>query len=587
MHTIEILKFGSSVLRSPGELHIAVDEIYRRWRANCRVLAVVSAFEGVTDQLIKDASDLFGSARPEATSAYVATGEQRTAALLTGLLGVSGIPARMVEPREIGLTAHGDPLESIPTGIEAAALERLWQSHPVLVLPGFYGTNAQGHTVLFGRGGSDLSALFLAAELGGSCRLLKDVRGVFDADPARNPMARRFTGLSWTTAIEVAGPLIQSKALRYAQTRALPFDVGRPNERACTRIGQLRDAWAETTRPVRALRIVLLGCGVVGRGVYEMAKRYPERFEISHVVVGDVAKYPDITECTADGNVVSDTSIDVVIECFGGVARPYALITAALAAGKYVITANKAVVAARWTDLSIHARGAKRRLWYSAAVGGVLPALETLDSLASLRSPVREIRGILNGTCGVVLDALAEGRTYDDAIALAKTAGFAEADPTRDLCGLDSADKLALMIEASFGQWLAPENIPTRGIDTIAAHPCGYKLIARARQSRDGISACVAPELLSQDSFMGQAKGPENRIEIELTCGKVIKLRGQGAGRWPTAVSVLGDLHEVARLLLESGAPSATHAPLHTSGRASDIPSPILDHTLSGAAGSC
>jgi homoserine dehydrogenase len=587
MHTIEILKFGSSVLRTPGELHIAVDEIYRRWRANCRVLAVVSAFEGVTDQLISDASDLFGSARPDATAAYVATGEQRTAALLTGILGLSGIPARVVEPREIGLAAQGDHLESIPTGIDAAALERLWQTYPVLVLPGFYGINAQGHTVLFGRGGSDLSALFLAAELGGSCRLLKDVRGVFDADPARNPMARRFTGLSWTTAIEVAGPLIQPKALRYAQTRALAFDVGRPNERVYTRIGQLRDAWAEATRPVRALRIVLLGCGVVGRGVYAMLKRYPERFEIGHVVVGDVAKYPDITECTVDKNVVSDTSIDVVIECFGGVAQPYALISAALAAGKFVITANKAVVAAHWADLSIHARGAKRRLWYSAAVGGVLPALETLDSLASRRSPVREIRGILNGTCGVVLDALAEGRTYHDAIALAKAAGFAEADPTRDLRGLDSADKLALMIEASFGQWLAPENIPTRGIDTIAAHPCGFKLIARATQARDGITACVAPELVQPDSFMGQAKGPENRIEIELTCGEVIKLRGQGAGRWPTAVSVLGDLHEVARLLLEYGAPSAAHAAIHRSERASRIPSLILDHTLSNAAGSC
>ena len=587
MHTIEILKFGSSVLRTPGELHIAVDEIYRRWRANCRVLAVVSAFEGVTDQLIKDASDLFGSARPEATSAYVATGEQRTAALLTGLLGLSGISARLVEPREIGLTAQGDHLESIPAGIDAAALERLWQTYPVLVLPGFYGINAQGHTVLFGRGGSDLSALFLAAELGGSCRLLKDVRGVFDADPARRPTARRFTGLSWTTAIEVAGPLIQSKALRFAQTRALPFNVGRPNEGACTRIGQLRDAWAETTRPVRALRIVLLGCGVVGRGVYQMAKRYPERFDIGHVVVGDVAKYPDITECTADRSVVSDNSIDVVIECFGGVDEPYALISAALAAGKFVISANKAVVAARWADLSIHARGAKRRLWYSAAVGGVLPALETLDSLASHSSPVREIRGILNGTCGVVLDALAEGKTYDDAIALAKAAGFAEADPTRDLSGLDSADKLALMVEASFGQWLAPKNIPTRGIDTIAAHPGGFKLIARATRTRDRITACVAPELLPADSFLGQATGPENRIEIELMCGEVIKLRGQGAGRWPTAVSVLGDLHEVARLILESGTPSATQAPIHTSGRTSGIPSLLLDQALGNAAGSC
>jgi len=564
MHSIEILKFGSSVLRTAADLHIAVDEIYRRWRSNRYVLAVVSAFEGVTDQLIRDASDLFGTACPHATSAYVATGEQRTAALLAGSLGLSGIPARVLDPREIGLAAEGDLLESIPTSIDGLALERLWQTYPVLVLPGFYGIDAQGLTALFGRGGSDLSALFLAAELAADCRLLKDVRGVFNADPARSPAAQRFTALSWATAIEVAGPLIQSKALRYAQTRALAFQVGRPNERACTSIGEVHDAWAATTGPVRALRIVLLGCGVVGRGVYELARRYPERFEISHVVVSDVEKYADIAERTADSRVVLDESIDVIIECFGGAELPYPLISAALAAGKFVVTANKAVVAAHWAELSVHAGGAKRRLWYSAAVGGVLPALETLETLAMRGSRVREIRGILNGTCGVVLDALTQGSNYDEAITLAKAGGFAEADPVRDLSGRDSADKLALMIEASFGRWLAPENIPTRGIDAIAGTPHGYKLIARATQAQDSIIASVGPESLPPGSFLSQARGPENRIEIELTCGKVIKLRGQGAGRRPTAVSVLGDLHDVARRILESGKLSAAHDSVHT-----------------------
>jgi homoserine dehydrogenase len=553
MHSIEVLKFGSSVLRTPDDLHIAVDEIHRRRRSNRLVLAVVSAFEGITDQLIGDASDMFGSASPHATAAYVATGEQRTAALLTGLLGLSGIPARVIEPREIGLTAQGDALESIPTGIDRSALEGFWQTYPVLVLPGFYGIDQLGRTALFGRGGSDLSALFLAAELAAECRLLKDVRGVFNADPVHDSNAKRFTALSWATAIDVAGPLIQPKALRYAQSRARAFEVGRANERACTSIGETHDAWAAKARPVRALRIALLGCGVVGRGVYEIAKRYPERFEIGHVFVSDVAQYPDIAERTAKQEFVTDESIDVLIECLGGVDLPYSLISTALAAGKFVITANKAVVAARWAELSIHARGATRRLWYSAAVGGVLPALETLDTLALRGAPVREIRGILNGTCGVVLDALAEGKSQTQAIALAKSAGFAEADPARDISGRDSADKLALMIEASFGRWLAPENIPTQGVDGIPSHSEGYKLIARARRAREGITASVAPELPSKDSFLGQARGPENRIEIELDSGEVIRLRGQGAGRWPTAVSVLGDLHEVARLLLESG----------------------------------
>jgi homoserine dehydrogenase len=394
-----------------------------------------------------------------------------------------------------------------------------------------------------------MSALFLAAALGGRCRLLKDVSGVFDADPAASRVARRFSALSWATALQVAGPLIQPKALRYAQTDALAFHVGRPNEGACTLVGHSQDECAAPAPAVRPLRVVLLGCGVVGRGVYEILRRYSRAFEICHVVVSDVAKHGDINEATTDQSVVLDDSIDMVVECFGGIGPPYPLIAAALAADKFVVTANKAVVSAYWADLAIYARGLNRQLWFSAAAGGAVPVLETFEQLATLRLAVREIRGSVNGTCGVVLDARAEGKTWHEAIALARAGGFAEADPARDLSGADSADKLALMIEAAFGQWVAPETISTRGIDGIAGNPKGYKLIARTRREGRTITASVAPELPSPESFLAQARGTENRIEIELESGKVIRLRGQGAGRWPTAVSVVGDLHTVARLV--------------------------------------
>jgi homoserine dehydrogenase len=547
MFNVEVLKFGSSVLRTPTDLPIAVDEIYRRWRLGSRVLAVVSAFEGVTDQLIKDAAELFGSDCPEATAAYIATGEQRTATLLTGMLRRSGIPGRQVEPREIHLLAHGSVLESAPFRFDVAALDLLWRSSPVLVLPGFYGIDVNGQVALFGRGGSDLSALFMAAQLHCGCRLLKDVNGVFDTDPSSNPAAHRFTELSWETALKVAGPLIQPKALRYAHSRALPFEVGRPNEHAGTGVGQAQDEWAPITRPARRLRVVLLGCGVVGRGVYHRLQQYRDVFEIRHVLVRDLAKHPDIPERTADRTLLLDDTIDVVIECLGGVDLSYRMMAVALMAGKHVVTANKAVLAEHWGELFTYAGGPKPRLWFSAAVGGALPILETLRRLAHTKASVREVRGIVNGTCGVILDALGEGKTLHDAIALAQSRGFAEADPTRDLSGRDSADKLALMIEAAFGRWLPSNQINTRGIDSITDNPRGYKLIARARRTAAGIVATVAPETPAPDSFLGRARGAENRIEIELTNGDVIELRGQGAGRWPTAVAVLADLHEVAR----------------------------------------
>ena len=545
MPLVEVLKFGSSVLRSPGDLHVAVDEIYRRWRSGYRVLAVVSAFEGVTDELMGNVADALGSDCPEATAAYVATGEEQTGALLLGSLRQYGLPARLLSPREIGLIAKGSVLESSPVCVDTVAVEQLWQGYPILVLPGFYGIDAEGRTALFGRGGSDLSALFLAATLGGSCRLLKDVQGVFDTDPARTAAAHRFSALSWTKAIEVAGPLIQSKALHYAHSRSLSFEVGRPNEAACTTVGHTRDEWAAAAGSFQPLRIALVGCGVVGRGVYETLKRYPKAFEIRHVVVRELERYAGVECLTTDPEAVLDPLVNVVIVCFGGTILAYPLIVAALSAGKFVVTANKAVVAAHGMDLVSYARGPGRRLWYSAAVGGALPAIETLTGL---ESPVREIRAIINGTSGVVLDALASGLTCQDAILMAQKSGFAEANVARDLSGLDSADKLALMIKAAFGEVLIPEQIPRRGIDTIQANASGYKLIARARRTSEGIAASVQPEVPEPGSFLSQATGPENRLEIELETGAVIQLRGQGAGRWPTTVSVMGDLHEIARL---------------------------------------
>jgi homoserine dehydrogenase len=545
MPAVEVLKFGSSVLRSPGDLHVAVDEIYRRWRLGFRVLAVVSAFEGVTDILMAGVTSALGSGGAEATAAYVATGEQQTAALLLGSLHQYGLPARTVHPHDIGLVAEGPLLESMPVRVDTAALERLWQQSPILILPGFYGIDSNGRIALFGRGGSDMSALFLASALGGSCRLLKDVNGVFDADPARNRLAHRFSVLSWDTALEVAGPLIQPKALRYAQDKALSFEVGRPNEAACTVVGRARDEWALPAPDAEPLRVVLVGCGVVGRGVYDTIRRYRETFELSHVVVRDIARYPDIEHVTMDPSCVIDDEVDVVIVCYPDTTYAYSFMSAALNAGKFVITPNKAAIAAHGAALARYTRGPGKRLWYSAAVGGALPALETL---ASLTIPVREIRGIVNGTSGVVLEAWSQGKTRQEAIVEAQAAGFAELDPTRDLSGLDSADKLALLIEAAFAEWIDPTRIAIRGIESIS-DPNGYKLVARATKNAEGISASVAPEAPPPGSFLGQARGPENRLEIELESGEIIRLRAQGAGRWPTTASVMGDLHEIARLV--------------------------------------
>lgn len=284
----------------------------------------------------------------------------------------------------------------------------------------------------------------------------------------------------------------------------------------------------------------------MGRGVYEYLIRYPKRFEVRCVVVRHLEKYTDIPERTTDPSPVFDPSIDIVVECFGGVRPALPVISAALGANKFVVTANKAVLAAHWAELAHHARGKHRRLLFSAAVGGALPVMETLEHLAQ-KNPIVGVRGIINGTCGVILEARAQGKSELEAIEYAQSQGFAEANPIRDISGLDSADKLALMIEKAFGRWIPPHQIATRGIGTIEGNHGSYKLIARARQVKAGIFASVAPEVPPPGSFLREARGAENRLEIELSNGRIIRLRGQGAGRRPTAVSVMGDLHEIAR----------------------------------------
>jgi homoserine dehydrogenase len=539
---IEVLKFGSSVLRSSDDLPVAVDEIYRRWRAGYRVLAVVSAFEGVTDRLLREVAAAVGNDSDEATASYVATGEQRTAALLVGALHQHGMPARIVDAREIGLAAAGTTLDSVPTGVNAAAIERHWQDHDILVLPGFYGVDPEGRIALFGRGGSDLSALFLAAALRAECRLLKDVAGVFEADPAAHPDARRYATLSWQSAIRMAGPLIQPKALELARQLGLSFEVGRPSESVCTKVGLAEDVLASVLPSSPPLRVALVGCGTVGRGVYERLKRYPQGFVVGHVIVRELSRHRDVPEATVDPAAAAGDAIDVLVICGGDASFAYSLAEGALRAGKFVVTANKAMVAAHGASLQTFLNDGRLRC--SAAVGGAVPVLETL---ARVKTGVREIRGIINSTSSVILDEIARGSSLPDAIATARARGYAEENPTRDLSGEDSADKLAIAIGTAFGEWIDPARIPTRGVDGIHGGHDRHRLIATATAADGRIAARVEPEPQPSSSYLGAARGPENRVEIELASGEVIRLRGQGAGRWPTTASVMADLQEVAR----------------------------------------
>ncbi len=232
-----VLKFGSSVLRTASDIPNVVEEIRRHKRSGAQVVAVVSAIGRTTEALLKQANDLCADPEPWATAELLATGERTSAALLGIALDRAGVKTRVVNPREIGLEVTGEPLDGEPVSVNIRHVEELFQDYPVMVVPGFFGTDRNGRTQLLGRGGSDFTAAFLAVALGAQCRLIKDVDGVYESDPANKAAhPRRFAELNYADALRVAGKLIQPKAVEYVRAHRATCEVASLASPFCTLI---------------------------------------------------------------------------------------------------------------------------------------------------------------------------------------------------------------------------------------------------------------------------------------------------------------------------------------------------------------
>ena len=581
-----VLKFGSSVLRTPASLPIAVAEIYRHYRRGRRVIAVVSAFEGVTDRLLEEVSPGGDAPDPATLAVLLSTGEIASAAQLAVALHRAGVPARYTDPRDIGLIASGDRANAGLTQVRVDRLEALFEATPVLVIPGFFAQASDGGLALLGRGGSDLTALFLAAELQAKCILLKDVDGLYEADPATAlDQPCRFTQADYASAEACAGALVQPKAVRFARERALTLDLARVGHPHRTRIGQGPSLFGPT--PVqRRIRVALLGLGTVGAGVLDYCARFPDVFEVVAALVRTPEKHrargvPGALLVVTPEEVFAREP-DVVVEALPGIDPARGCIHTALGRGLRVVTANKALLASEWDSLAPRLVGPGRPILYAAAVGGAVPMLEIVEALAA-RGSIRRLRGVVNGTCNYVLDRCSEGESFAHALRSAQEKGFAEADPSADLGGLDSARKMEILGRAAFGG--APLREAVAGIDETSSctvnEPPGGKLAltAVAERSEGGFRYSVAPRLLSATDFLAGARGAENRLEITTDDGAVVLLRGLGAGRVPTATAVFADL-------LEHAAAAGWGLPAESlSGHASSaVHASSADHALNDAA---
>lgn len=318
-------------------------------------------------------------------------------------------------------------------------------------------------------------------------------------------------------------------------------------------------------RDTSDLRIALAGCGVVNGALAAMLARgaLPDGrgVRVSRVLVRDAARARSVRwddgVVTTDVDALLATDSDVVVEAIGGIEPAAAIAEATLARGARFVTANKALVATHGAHLAAVAARHGGALDFEAAAGGAIPVVRALrDGAAGVG--VRRIAGVLNGTTNFVLGRLAVGGALEDAVRAAQAAGFAEADPSRDLDGRDAGDKLALLAWLAFG--IAPHMLPvrTRGVAgtsladaprlvaAVRAFGGVVRQVAEVATTESGLVARVGLAVVPASSALGRAHDEGNAVVIESASAGAIVLAGKGAGGDPTAGALLGDLHRPA-----------------------------------------
>ena len=316
------------------------------------------------------------------------------------------------------------------------------------------------------------------------------------------------------------------------------------------------------------VRIGLLGCGNVGAPLVELVRRRADaiaartglRLEVAKVAVRSTTKErgvdlaPGVLTHDAAGLVV-DPDIDVVVEVIGGIEPARELILAALKAGKPVVTANKELLANVGTELFAAAEEAGVDLLFEAAVGGGIPVIRPLrESLAG--EEIRRVMGIVNGTTNYILTRMTEaGVAYGDALAEAQSLGYAERDPTADVEGFDAAAKAAILASIAFGCRVVAGDVYHEGISRITpvdvayAAKMGYvlKLLAIAERTPEGaLGVRVHPSMVPVDHPLAAVRDSFNAVFVEGDAVGELMFYGRGAGGFPTASAVLGDLVDAA-----------------------------------------
>ena len=318
-----------------------------------------------------------------------------------------------------------------------------------------------------------------------------------------------------------------------------------------------------------AVKVGLVGTGTVGGGCLDILRNHKEEFKrhfgIDIELTRVCSRQPEVAEAYGLGDifttdfheVIEDPEVDLVIELIGGTTFAKEVVIGALQNGKSVVTANKALMASCGEEVMSLAEEKGVEIAFEASVGGAIPIIVPLKH-SLIANRIDSIMGIVNGTTNYMLTRMDEdGMSYEDALKEAQERGFAEADPTADVDGLDAAAKIAILASIAFNSRVTMNQVFTEGIrrispvDLAMAHEMGYavKLLAHAYRSDGGIDVRVHPTMIPESHQLATVNGVFNAIYTVGDAAGENMFFGEGAGAGPAASAVMGDVLEVARHL--------------------------------------
>jgi len=314
------------------------------------------------------------------------------------------------------------------------------------------------------------------------------------------------------------------------------------------------------------IKIAIMGFGTVGAGVAEVltmnketiTRNAHEEIEIKYIL--DLRDFPDspfADKLVKDFSVIeADPEVKIVVEAMGGKTFAYDFTKRSLLAGKSVITSNKELVATYGTELLAIAKEKNLNYLFEASVGGGIPIIRPLTQCL-LANDIEQICGILNGTTNYILTRMIEaGKTFEEALSEAQQKGYAEANPSADVDGLDACRKICILSNLAYGKCVSPDSVYTEGIRNITLEDVNYakaagkaiKLLGRCVRREDGrINILVAPHLISHDCLLSSVSDVFNAIMVSGDAVDDVMFYGRGAGALPTASAVVADVIDAVK----------------------------------------